>query len=732
MMYPVAAGFLSDLCAWAPDGTSLALVGISEGSPPRIHHAPVGDDPTLYLLPTGTWNDDDNEANIYYSAAALRAGVPSGLRGTEADIAAMLAIVVDLDDPAAAARWKERASAAGLMPTYVVESSRTPTSRVQLVFMLKEPIEDIAAWRVQARRLECWFGGDWCSKDPAHVWRLPGTMNWPSQKKRRAGRVPEMATVILRNDCRFDLGDFDELPEGTAPVGAAVDVEAAVAHAKPTAAWVHAGQIAEHLPGWLQEEIAAGGVPEDRSKFDMQVAKECVRAGIGLGDMLRLYQMASVTGEGFTAKYREREKTGRGVDYLARTYERGRAQIIAELGEAPEPRHFGGEEIERENEGPRWLPFVRSYSDFKGKPYPVQEYWLSPWIPKRSIIMVHGRTGHGKSRWLLHQTFALARGVSTPGSDIQQRGRVLYLDGEQSQYTVQATLMELGAQYGEPEAGFFAVLPSSFFVGDYPNFTKADHKREFLRVAKHLNADVLVIDNVRSLYPGMVENDANAWADVNNMLRWYRDHGFTVIIVHHDRKAVGESPDMTFSGSTNALTAVELQIHVDAFSKDERIALKNKIEAEHVDPRTGLPRWYFKNAVRVKVHKNRAGDLDTQRDVALAFLQEAEGIRVELRLLDDSAAELILAPTVLNLTTREIAYAMSKGYIEGVPALGENYAEILARLRHAGRHDAKTRQGVRNWVVRQAGAATRESDQRLRLVCSGRDTELFEGQREAA
>jgi hypothetical protein len=711
------ATFLRDLTAWASDETFTAIVGIDEAGPLRIALYGHSDQERLVegaLAAASTWEGEGR--NVYYSAAALRDGIPAGSRGTAADVRAMLAIVVDLDDPEAAATWPDRARACGLWPSHVVMSSSRPTPRFQLVYLLKEPCEDLSAWRAAARRVECWFGADWCSKDPAHVWRLPGTMNFPNAKKRRAGRVPERS-ILVETDGevrRHDLGDFDALPEGTAPAGADVDVAAAAAAMPPTAAWAHAGQIMEHLPDWLQAEMCAG-VPEDRSRLDTRIAKECIRAGVGLGDYLELYRLAARDREGFTDKYRERihrQSPAAAEEYLARTYERGRAAILAAEGAVPDVRSFGvsADETEVDSGEPRWVKFIRRSADFLGQPYPEVLYWASPWLPKESIVLVHGKAGHGKSRILLHWCYSMTTGRSVPGSDVsgqEVRPRVLYLDGEQSRRTVQSTLMELREEYGDDE-GRFMILPASFFEGDTPNFNKADHKLEFLRAARAVNADVLVIDNVRSLYPGMVENDAQAWADINGMVRWYRDQGFTVIWVHHDRKAAGDSPDMAFAGSSHAITATELQIHVQAYSKEDRKQIAGKLDDVV---------WRLKNAVTVKFHKNRNGDDETQRDIAVAFLERTDKRAVALRMLDGTETTPTVAPAVLNLPPAEIAYAISKGWVPGVAKTKKN-AEIAGIIKGLGVASPQ-RQNIPHWIKSVEARMDGAEERRIKSLCVG-------------
>ncbi len=64
------------------------------------------------------------------------------------------------------------------------------------------------------------FKSDPAAKDPSRAMRLPGTINWPTEKKKERGYIPELTTVSV-TDATYKVADlrdaFGHVPEDTAP-----------------------------------------------------------------------------------------------------------------------------------------------------------------------------------------------------------------------------------------------------------------------------------------------------------------------------------------------------------------------------------------------------------------------------------------------------------------------------------------------------------------------------------
>ena len=96
-------------------------------------------------------------------------------------------LVPDFDDREAA-RWAERLP---IPPGYVLEASN---GRFQpfCFFDKPEPFEEV---KQIAERLKAFANCDNGTADLSHVWRIPGTLNWPNAQKVAAGRARQPQLV---------------------------------------------------------------------------------------------------------------------------------------------------------------------------------------------------------------------------------------------------------------------------------------------------------------------------------------------------------------------------------------------------------------------------------------------------------------------------------------------------------------------------------------------------------
>jgi len=126
--------------------------------------------------------------NVYAPWAICRRGLTGSERGGINDIVCTLALVVDLDADT---------GMAGDLPLpapYVIETS---PGNSQPIYPLLRALPDA---RQLALALGEATGGDYGTKDIAHVWRVPGTLNWPNKKKvdeRNRPRAPQPVKVTL-------------------------------------------------------------------------------------------------------------------------------------------------------------------------------------------------------------------------------------------------------------------------------------------------------------------------------------------------------------------------------------------------------------------------------------------------------------------------------------------------------------------------------------------------------
>jgi len=203
-----------------------------------------------------------------------------------------------------------------------------------------------------------------------------------------------------------------------------------------------------------------------------------------------------------------------------------------------------------------------------------REYLIEPWLPAQTIVQVYGYSGHGKSLFVEHCMAALAAGRRSVGPfEIGKPSRVLYMDFEMGMGTIARRLIELRETHGDTADRLQIWAP---FVGDDEDINL--RTREGLAGLQswigEVKPQVVVIDTVRTGYPGLQENDAAEWAAVNTLAKKLRNAGMAVILVHHANKP-GEGATGREAGSTNQLTVLETQIRITQVFTDKDTAQNN-------------------------------------------------------------------------------------------------------------------------------------------------------------
>lgn len=140
-----------------------------------------------------------DNANVYVGLQVMRAGIGRGQRGTEADIMAVLGLVADMDADTG------KAGAVPFPPSYVIETS--PGNK-QPAWLFDRPLAPLEA-KALAGALRRATESDAGTSDITHVWRVPGTRNWPNAKKLSRGRDAEPFDVQYIEEWDGDLVDVD-------------------------------------------------------------------------------------------------------------------------------------------------------------------------------------------------------------------------------------------------------------------------------------------------------------------------------------------------------------------------------------------------------------------------------------------------------------------------------------------------------------------------------------------
>jgi hypothetical protein len=155
-------------------------------------------------------------ANIYYAVNPTKHAISSKAR--KQDIAAVEFVHVDADpkDDETPDEFRDRfepiVDEFDPPPTLIVDSG----NGVQLLWRLRQPFKlagDSAIGEIEARNnsLALSLGADPSTRNIDRIFRVPGTTNYPNEKKRRIGREECEARWVYAGDSAYDLEDFSHL-----------------------------------------------------------------------------------------------------------------------------------------------------------------------------------------------------------------------------------------------------------------------------------------------------------------------------------------------------------------------------------------------------------------------------------------------------------------------------------------------------------------------------------------
>jgi hypothetical protein len=208
--------------------------------------------------------------NLYIPWAIFRKDIPHWSKGGEEHVVAALAFVGDLD----ADTGKDGTGLDGLplAPPYVIETS---AGNFQPVFPLARPLSRAEA-KPLAVALGDAVGADSRTKDTSSLFRIAGTLNWPSAKKLGRGRsaVPQLVTIktAWAGDLVQPRAIQEAVKDFVKPLGANVPADS-----RSTGS---SAETFDDLPAGLQKEIASPAFEgEDQSRTAASVFSKLRRRG---------------------------------------------------------------------------------------------------------------------------------------------------------------------------------------------------------------------------------------------------------------------------------------------------------------------------------------------------------------------------------------------------------------------------------------------------------------------
>ncbi len=174
---------------------------------------------------------------------------------------------------------------------------------------------------------------------------------------------------------------------------------------------------------------------------------------------------------------------------------------------------------------------------------PPPQRLLDPLLTSRTLTLLHGPRGLGKTFVALSIAWAVASGGPFLGWRAPEPRRVLYIDGEMPIYDMGQRLKLFGPEppplleflmadlneklpdLGEPEGLTWLVKHALLSTGEGET--------------PRLRPKLLVLDNLASLV-GRRSNDPDRWTALQDFLVGLRRRGVSVLVVHHTNKRGGQ------------------------------------------------------------------------------------------------------------------------------------------------------------------------------------------------
>ena len=617
------------------------------------------DDFLIRILETVEAWGDKVGFNIYYPIAIRDYGLKRNERGGLGQITSVLGFVVDCDKFDSFKNWETNAKELKLMPSYVVQTS---SKRVQLVYLFSKPTKDFEKWKIIAKRLVAHFDCDSATHDLAHVFRVPNTVNYPNKKKKSEGRLSEDSLIIYPKDTEeikfYQLEDFDVVPEIEILRSDDLKIRKEINLSHLTEK-----EILGRLPQYIQVEILSRSPAKDRSQLDWSIAKEFIKVGASFGNLKSFYD--SRINEPFADKYRNRKDREK---YLDHTFERAFESVERESLQVED-----GQIVKRNTLFSQILN-AESISKFGSE---AVHYWICYWLPKNSIVMVHGSAGCGKTYALCDFLYSLSIGKNIGGAEIKEKAKVLYIDFELSKFETSRRHQQLINTYGKSN-NWFSLNPSFSETDTLYIWSLADKEfvRDLLETVREFKSDIVVIDSARSsmLGTGFKENDAESWSPLNDFMMKTRNMGKTVVYIHHDSKAGN------YSGSTASITNIDIEIHIKKKSKDKTSDIEVSFNVCRLTP-NGVPKYTLLNAFEMNFgDKNRFRDPDLHIDQSFVYLRDQDTGLVSFENYNESVQNDQEAKWA-NLTPKEKAHALAYGIWTGNHETKSHIANTLRKSR---------------------------------------------------
>ncbi len=152
-----------------------------------------------------------------------------------------------------------------------------------------------------------------------------------------------------------------------------------------------------------------------------------------------------------------------------------------------------------------------SIDDFLNIDFPKREMLLSPFLPEQGLCLIYAKCGVGKTHVALGIAYAVASGGTFLKWKAPHPKKVLYVDGEMPATSMQERLrrIEISQDVKLPSPDYFKLITPDLQEGPMPDLSTQEGRN---LIEEHIeDRDLIIIDNISTLFKSGIENDAESW-----------------------------------------------------------------------------------------------------------------------------------------------------------------------------------------------------------------------------
>jgi putative DNA primase/helicase len=201
-------------------------------------------------------------------------------------------------------------------------------------------------------------------------------------------------------------------------------------------------------------------------------------------------------------------------------------------------------------------------SDFTAMQFEPRRSILHPWLSERTISLISGVAGCGKTFFALSIVDSICRGVMFGPWEVQSSVNCLYIDAELTNIDLQNRLKILsGMHMHEPYIkNLYVYSANEIHDRNLPQMHLENYEwQEFIeRYCRNKKVGLVVFDNIASLTPGLEENSKKEWDSINQFLIKLKFGGISSLLLHHMGKDDQRGPRGTSARLDNIDSAINL------------------------------------------------------------------------------------------------------------------------------------------------------------------------------